>query len=229
MTDTQRQAGMALLRASLSAKGLALTDAIHKTDQACEINDDPVRYDEQLYFFTVMDSPRRRSPGDGSSSHHLVISYFVLGDQVVMTPLFVGANPPSRPPVDTPATRSCRRNRTAGRLHARAPLTTSGRHAEPREVRDDLQAGMNQDNLGSSPRREGRWPVGGAEVPLRTLISLYVDNVREDRRACGCRTWTPISTPRVAWTGGTTDADPFYYHPQPGRPDQIRPSAPGGL
>ena len=39
-------------------------------------------------------SHRAKSPGDGSwTGITLIINYFVLGDQVVMTPTFVGSEP----------------------------------------------------------------------------------------------------------------------------------------
>ena len=66
-----------------------------KTDQTLrEINDDALRYDEQLYFFTVMGRPSATEPwGWQIDGHHLIINYFVLGDQVVMTPVFMGGEP----------------------------------------------------------------------------------------------------------------------------------------
>ena len=58
MTHTQSDAAMNMMRASLSTKGLKLSRDIMRTDQALqEINDDDLRYDEQLYFFTMMGLP----------------------------------------------------------------------------------------------------------------------------------------------------------------------------
>ena len=51
-------------------------------------------YGEGLYFFTVMGVPSEVEPwGWQLDGHHLVINYFVLGDQVVMTPTFLGSEP----------------------------------------------------------------------------------------------------------------------------------------
>ena len=93
MSAPQRDAAMALLRASLSAKGLALSQDIMKTDQVLrEVNDDALRYDEQLYFLTIMGRPSATEPwGWQIDGHHLIVNCFVLGDQVVMTPVFMGA------------------------------------------------------------------------------------------------------------------------------------------
>src|SRR6187402_661484 len=95
MLAPQRKAARELLRESLSARGLAMSDAIMKTDQSLrEINDDTLSYDEGWYFFTMMGLPSPTKPwGWQLDGHHLVINYFVLGDQVVMTPAFMGAEP----------------------------------------------------------------------------------------------------------------------------------------
>jgi len=95
MTDTQKAAARELMRATLSAKGLALADAIRRTDETlAELNHDHRTYGEELYFFTVMGLPSTTEPwGWQLDGHHLVINTFVLGDQVVMTPAFYGGEP----------------------------------------------------------------------------------------------------------------------------------------
>ena len=54
-------------------------------------------YGEWLYCITVMGTPSATEPwGWQLDGHHAIINYFVLGDQVVMTPLFVGSEPVDR-------------------------------------------------------------------------------------------------------------------------------------
>ncbi len=95
MDTVQRAAARELMRATLSAKGLALADAIRHTDQTLrELNNGDPAYDEELYFFTVMGTPSTTEPwGWQLDGHHLVINTFVLGDQVTMTPAFWGGEP----------------------------------------------------------------------------------------------------------------------------------------
>ena len=95
MSDAQREAAFGLLRASLSARGLRLTRDIMRLNHTLgEINDNFVEYGEWLYWITVMGEPSGDEPwGWQLDGHHVVINYFVLGDQVVMTPLFVGSEP----------------------------------------------------------------------------------------------------------------------------------------
>ena len=60
-----------------------------------ELNDNDFEaYGEWLYHVTVMGTPSATEPwGWQVDGHHLVINYFVLGDQVVMTPSFFGSEP----------------------------------------------------------------------------------------------------------------------------------------
>ena len=57
-------------------------------------NNDFEEYGEWLYWITVMGKPSATEPwGWQLDGHHVIINYFVLGDQVVMTPSFVGSEP----------------------------------------------------------------------------------------------------------------------------------------
>lgn len=95
MTKIQKEAAFGLMQVSLSAKGLQLSKDIMKTDQTLkELNGGDLAYDEELYFFTLMGKPSPSEPwGWQLDGHHLVINYFVLGDQVVMSPVFMGGEP----------------------------------------------------------------------------------------------------------------------------------------
>ncbi len=96
MTEAQRAAAFGLLKASLSAKGLTLTRDIMRLNHTLgELNNnDFVQYGEWLYWVTVMGTPSATEPwGWQIDGHHVIINYYVQGDQVVMTPTFVGSEP----------------------------------------------------------------------------------------------------------------------------------------
>lgn len=94
MSAIQRSAAKKILEASLSAKGLKLSYDIMKTDKTLSELNSSEFLDEELYFITVMGNPSETEPwGWQLDGHHLVINYFVQGDQVVMTPTFLGAEP----------------------------------------------------------------------------------------------------------------------------------------
>ena len=96
MNAGQREKAFGLLRTSLSAKGLQLSrDIMHLNETLSELNgDDHEQYGEWLYWITIMGEPSEKEPwGWQIDGHHLIINYFVLGDQVVMSPAFFGSEP----------------------------------------------------------------------------------------------------------------------------------------
>ena len=96
MNDAQRTAALGLLKASLSAKGLKLSQDIMKLNHSLgELNNNNfTEYGEWLYHITIMGEPSADQPwGWQIDGHHLIINYFVLRDQVVMTPAFYGSEP----------------------------------------------------------------------------------------------------------------------------------------
>ncbi len=96
MDEAQRAAALGLMKAGLSAKGLSLARDIMRLNHTLgELNGDNfTEYGEWLYWITIMGEPSADQPwGWQVDGHHLIINYFVLGDQVVMSPVFVGSEP----------------------------------------------------------------------------------------------------------------------------------------
>jgi hypothetical protein len=95
MTDAQRTRALDLLKAGLSAKGLEKARNVMKLNETiAEITNNFTEYGEGLYSMTVMGEPSEKEPwGWQLEGHHLIVNYFVLGDQVVMTPTFMGSEP----------------------------------------------------------------------------------------------------------------------------------------
>jgi len=95
MSDRQRALAIGLLRASLSAKGLKKAEDIMKLNETmAELSGRTELFGQWKYWITVMGTPSDAEPwGWQLDGHHCVISYFVLGDQVVMTPTFMGSEP----------------------------------------------------------------------------------------------------------------------------------------
>jgi hypothetical protein len=97
MNEAQRAAAFELLRVSLSARGYdTARDIMRLNHHLAELVANFDEYGEDLYFFTVLGTPSATEPwGWQIDGHHLVVNYFVLGDQVVMTPTFMGSEPVS--------------------------------------------------------------------------------------------------------------------------------------
>ncbi len=95
MNDDQRARALALLRESLSRHGFEeALDIMHLNETVQEMTGRLSEYGEDLYWLSIMGTPSASEPwGWQWDGHHLIINYLVLGDQVVMTPTFLGAEP----------------------------------------------------------------------------------------------------------------------------------------
>jgi hypothetical protein len=95
MSGAQREAAYRLLRASLSAQGYETSrDIMRLNHHLAELVSDFDEYGEYLYWLSFMGEPNSAGPwGWQLDGHHLVINYFVIGDQIVMTPTFMGSEP----------------------------------------------------------------------------------------------------------------------------------------
>ena len=95
MTEGQRNQAFDLMRTAFSAKGFKLSRDIMRLNHTLgELTGEPDRYSEWFYWLTFMGEPSETEPwGWQVDGHHLVVNYFVLGNQVVMSPLFTGSEP----------------------------------------------------------------------------------------------------------------------------------------
>ena len=101
MTEKQRELAFDLIGAGLSACGLKTTQDIMKLNHTiAELSGrmGEYGYGRWAYFITIMGEPSDTKPwGFQFDGHHCIINYFILGDQVVMTPLFLGSEPVHAP------------------------------------------------------------------------------------------------------------------------------------
>jgi len=218
MTDTQRDAAFGLLRAGLSAKGLKLTRDIMRLNQTLgELNNnDFEQYGEWLYYITVMGTPSATEPwGWQFEGHHAIINYFVLGDQVVMTPFFAGSEPVTARSGRYKGTTVLQEEQNRGlaminaldtsqRQKAVLQVSKTGNNNLTEAFKDNVvldYAGVRASEF--SPRQRQQ---------LLDLIALYVDNMddgharvkMEEVERSLDRTW-------FAWIGGTGPDSVFYY------------------
>ena len=218
MSEAQREAALGLMRASLSAKGMQLSRDIMKLNRTLgELNNDNfVEYDEWLYWITVMGTPSASEPwGWQLDGHHLVVNYFVLGDQVVMTPSFFGSEPVRAAAGKYKGTVIMQEEQDAGLAFLKA-LTKEQRAAATLRT-----SKTGNDNL--TEAFKDNVVVDYAGVPVRTLdagqkrqllqlIGLYVHNMRDDQaRVRIDEVNARMDETYFAWMGGS-EADSVYYY-----------------
>ena len=134
-----------------------------------EITNNYTEYGEGLYNLTVMGEPSATEPwGWQLEGHHLIVNYFVLGDQVVMTPTFMGSEP---------------------------VIAESGKYAGTPVLQDEQNKGLalmqsltpaQQEKARHRARREDREQVAGAGLPRQPAAAVCGhQGVGAERAAAG--------------------------------------------
>lgn len=221
MSQDQRQAAFGLLKASLSAKGLTLTRNIMRLNHTLgELNNDNfTEYGEWLYWITIMGNPSENEPwGWQLDGHHVIINYFVLGDQVVMTPLFVGSEPVIAESGKYKGTSIMQEEQDQG-LAVVGSLNESQRSQAILEIRKE-----GNNNLTEAFKDNVVLDYAGVHVAgfddtqkeqLLKLIELYVGNLREGHaRVRMSEVEKYLDQTYFAWIGETENDAVFYYRIQ---------------
>jgi len=218
MSASQRESAIGLLRASLSAKGLKLSRDIMRLNHTLgELNNDNFEeYGEWLYHLTVMGTPSPTEPwGWQLDGHHLIINYFVLGDQVVMTPLFVGSEPVTAAAGKFKGTTILQAEQAAGLAMIRAldeaqrqkaviQVSKDGNNNLTEAFKDNVvldYAGVKASELAPAQRAQ-----------LTGLIQLFVDNMKEGHaKVRMSEVRGHLDDTHFAWVGGTDASAVFYF------------------
>lgn len=218
MSEPQREAAFALLRASLSAKGLQLSRDIMRLNETLgELNQNNfAAFGEWLYWITIMGEPSATEPwGWQIDGHHLVINYFVLGDQVVMSPTFVGSEPVTATAGKHKGTTILQEEQDRGaellrsleptqRQRAVLQAEKTGNNNLTEAYKDNVQldyAGIPAAALNSAQQQT-----------LLKLIQLFVDNLDDGHAKIKMEeVRAHLPETHFAWIGGTDENDVFYY------------------
>ena len=217
MNEEQKESAWKLLAVALSAEGLEQTQNIMKTEQTLfEINGEPIRYGTEKYYITMMGIPSPDNPwGFQLDGHHLVINYFVLGDQVVMTPAFWGGEPVYADAGMYLGNHILQEEQNTG-LRLMQSLDSGQRQRatiEASKVRNDQVAAANQDNLvldyegikGSDLNSQQR-------LQLLNVIRSFVGALREPHAEVTMEEiGQHIDNTYFAWVGESKDDSVFYY------------------
>jgi hypothetical protein len=218
MDDAQREAGLALLRASLSARGLKLTRDIMRLNHTLgELNgDDFEQYGEWRYHVTVMGEPSATEPwGWQLDGHHAIVNYFVLGDQVVMTPFFAGSEPVTARSGKFAGTTILQQEQADGLAMVRALDEPQRQKAVLRTSKtrnDNLTEAFKDNVVLDYAGLRGSALTPAQRQRLLALIGLYVSNLREGHaRVRMEEVQRHLDDTWFAWIGGM-DADSVFYY-----------------
>ena len=216
MSAEQEAAALELLRSSLSARGFANARDIMRLNQTIrELTERWDEYGEGLYHFTVMGTPSEADPwGWQLDGHHLVINYFVLGDQVVMTPTFMGSEPVVADSGKYAGTRVFEHEEAKGLALAQALTSEQRTEAILSDVVPrGIYTAAFRDNF--EMRYEG---IRAADLEatqiamLLDLINEYVGNMGDGHAAIKMMEIREhLDETYFAWMGTTDDDSVFYY------------------
>jgi hypothetical protein len=173
-------------------------------------------YGEWLYWITVMGEPHPREPwGWQLDGHHVIVNYFVLGDQVVMTPSFFGSEPVIATKGKYAGTTILQEEQAEGLAFI------NGLDADQRSraiVRADKRG---NDNVGEAWHDNVVVPYEGLTVSslnaaqsqqLIALIERYVGNMDEGHAKVKMdEVRAHMKETYVSWKGGTSADSVFYY------------------
>ena len=218
MSEAQRTAAFGLLRASLSAKGLKLSQDIMKLNHTLgEINNNNfTEYGEWLYHITIMGEPSADKPwGWQIDGHHLIINYFVLRDQVVMAPAFFGSEPVVARAGKYQGVAILQEEERGGlamlrtlddaqRRKAVLEVSKTGNNNVAEAFKDNVvldYAGLPAKDLNATQR-----------AALLDLVSLFVGNLRDGHaKVKMAEVRAHLDKTYFAWIGGSADDSVYYY------------------
>lgn len=217
LTEKQRNLGHALLGKALSADGLTRTRGIMKLNAFLGDSNggNQKTLTEGHYFFTFMGTPSTTQPwGFQYEGHHVAINYFVLGDQVVMTPTFMGSEPTTGTYKGEKIT-LFRPETTAGLAMIRS-LTTAQRAkavSAQSNGNEDMKAGAGQDNLELAYQGlKGSDLTSAQQEKLLDLVGVYVGYIDEGHAEVKMtEVRKHLDDTYLYWMGETEDDSAFYY------------------
>jgi hypothetical protein len=214
--EAQRAAALALVRESLSASGFTTARNVMKLNEHIrELTGRPEEYGEWYYWLSVFGTPSGEQPwGWQIDGHHLIINCFVLGDQIVLTPSFMGSEPVLAASGQYAGTRVFQDEEAKGfaLMHALSPAQQEAATIS-KDLPMEVFAAAYRDNLtlGYQGIRYDRLTPDQQHLLLE-LINVYVGRIRpghaeirlDEVKAHLHDTW-------FAWMGQCDAASPFYY------------------
>ena len=217
MDPAQTAAAFGLMEATLSTRGFETSrDIMRLEGHLADLMNDHNQYGEQRYWFTVMGEPSERAPwGWQLDGHHLVVNCFVLGDQVVLTPTFMGSEPMRADTGRFAGTAILEEELAAGLALVNA-LDEEQRAAaviDPNKARNNARGEHFQDNAVVPYEGVRLDALDDAQRELALeLVGLYTGNLRaghaDVRLAEVVRHWDDTY---FAWVGDTGPDAVFYY------------------
>jgi Protein of unknown function (DUF3500) len=216
LDGTKREAALALLRETMSAAGFqSARDVMRLNEHALEITGKPEEYSEWFYWVSFFGAPGPEAPwGWQIDGHHLNVNCFVLGDQLVMTPVFMGSEPVLARFGKYQGTRVFAAEEEQGYALMRALAPEERQRATiGRDLPSELLTAAFNDNRRIEPAgiRYDELPAEGRER-LEALLATYTGRIRPGHAEIRyAEVKRHLGETHFAWVGPVDDTSPFYY------------------
>ena len=228
----QRSAALRLMEATLSARGFAQArDIMRLNGLLVEITGKSEDFGEWPYFVTIFGMPSADAPwGWQIDGHHLNLNFFVLGDQLVFTPSFMGSEPCSVASGPLAGTAVFVPEARAGLALMRALDERQSRKAVlrgsilPEDLPPELNDLVDGRMVAAAFKDNAVIPYTGvrgdelSDAQRRLLLALVGTYVGWARDGHATVKMTEIEAhlgeTHFAWMGATGDDGPFYYRVQ---------------
>lgn len=225
----QRELGLDLLRATLSSRGFAQArDIMRLNEVLAQASGSHDEFGEWPYFISIFGTPSPDEPwGWQYDGHHIAVNCLVLGDELVLTPTFMGSEPckvtsgpfagievfapEQQVGLDLIRSLDPKQHETAVLYPSIMPGTLP-KHLE-HWIDGRMQAGAFKDNL-VLPYQGLRADAlsDGQRRLLRNAVGTYLGWGRDDHAAVrAAEVDAHLDETWFSWFGGTGDEDPFYY------------------
>ncbi len=216
LTAEQRELALALVGEALSAEGFETARNVMRLNHTIgEITGSWADYGEWYYWLSFFGTPSPTEPwGWQLDGHHLILNCLVVGDQVVLTPMFMGSEPVLAVSGQYAGTRVFEPEEARGvALMQALSAAQRARATIGAEVPREVFAGQFQDNL-VLPYEGIRYDelTGEQQGLLFDVIEAYVGRMhpvhaaakRDEVRA-------HLAATRFAWHGESDARGVFYY------------------
>ena len=229
LPDQQRDAALQVVQQTLSATGFQTARDIMRLNHTIgEITGSWTEYGEWVYFISFFGEPSETEPwGWQIDGHHLIVNCFVIDDQVVITPMFMGSEPVAAETGIYRGTSVLQTEQNEGLAFIRLLSRAQQNHAilydsilstvlpPERGIGSDgrVQGAAFRDNrqIPYEGIRSDELSAGQREQLLR-LAALYTTNLRQGHADLWLETVRHhLDDTHFAWMGGTGDNDVFYY------------------
>jgi hypothetical protein len=216
LLPAQCEAALALVSSALSASGFETARNVMKLNEhACEITGLTQEYNEWYYWLSIFGTPSLEEPwGWQFDGHHLIINCFILGDQMVLTPVFMGSEPVLAEFGKHAGTRVFQAEESVG-------LDMMRRLTPEQQAKAIIGTSLPGELLTAAYNDNVRMPYEGIRYDeltsaqqgvLRDLIRLYLNRTRPDHAQISLdQTFDHLRETHFSWIGAHDDHGPFYY------------------